>query len=47
MRSYYYYPYTQTDQLEGHNDAVQAVLFDQRGTMMISGSSDGIVAMWE
>lgn len=36
-----------TDQLEGHNDAVQAVLFDQRGTMMISGSSDGIVAMWE
>ena len=32
--------------LAGHDDAVQAVLFDILGQYLLSGSSDGSVCIW-
>jgi len=33
-------------ELRGHDDAVQAVVFDPNGNFMISGSSDSTFRIW-
>jgi GTPase SAR1 family protein len=40
-------PLTRIRTLEGHNETILSITFNPQGTILASGSSDGIVKVWE